>query len=71
MTSHLYSELLRDMLTIHSDHWSLDESVEFYKGTLAVDAELGLEGKVCHETHRNRSLFTPYSTAYVLRHVPK
>ncbi|KAK2616858.1 hypothetical protein QQS21_000236 [Conoideocrella luteorostrata] len=54
-----------------ADYWTLDESIEFFNGTLAVDAELGLKGKVCHETHRNRSLFTPYSTAYILKQVPK
>ncbi|KAH7144214.1 hypothetical protein B0J13DRAFT_607626 [Dactylonectria estremocensis] len=54
-----------------SDHWTLDESVEFYKGTLEVDVELGLEGKIRHETHRLRSMFNPYAGIYVLSRVPK
>lgn len=56
---------------MRSDYWTLDESVEFHRGTLAVDAELGVTGKVCHETHRNRSLFNPYTTAHVLKSVPR
>ncbi|OGM49405.1 hypothetical protein ABOM_003519 [Aspergillus bombycis] len=52
------------------DGWSIDQSVEFFTGTLAVDAELGLAGMVSHETHRNRAFFSPYSTAAVLKRVP-
>ncbi|KAK1148103.1 hypothetical protein N8T08_010741 [Aspergillus melleus] len=52
------------------DQWSVDEAVEFFEGSLVVDAEVGLQGKVCHETHRNRALFSPYTTAKVLRRVP-
>ncbi|VUC36254.1 unnamed protein product [Clonostachys rosea] len=54
-----------------ADYWTLEESVEFYKATIEIDAELGLTGKVVHETHRNRSLFTPYATAHIIREVPK
>ena len=62
----------RHKLTLScSDHWSLDQSVEFYKATFAVDAKLGLTGKVCHETHRNRSLFNPYTTARIVKAVPE
>lgn len=53
------------------DYWTLEESVQFYKATIEIDAELGLAGKVVHETHRNRSLFTPYATTHILREVPK
>ncbi|OLN81506.1 hypothetical protein CCHL11_10303 [Colletotrichum chlorophyti] len=53
-----------------SDIWTLDQSVEFYKGTFRIDEELGFAGKVTHETHRNRSLFTPYATKYILEKVP-
>ncbi|KPM35420.1 hypothetical protein AK830_g11149 [Neonectria ditissima] len=53
-----------------SDHWTLDQAVEFYKGTLKVDAELGLEGKIRHETHRLRALFNPYAASYILSQVP-
>ncbi|KAI5460851.1 hypothetical protein BGZ63DRAFT_510507 [Mariannaea sp. PMI_226] len=54
-----------------SDHLTLDQSVEFFKGTLIVDAELGLEGRVRHETHRLRSLFNPHAAAYILKEVPE
>ncbi|CAH0053732.1 unnamed protein product [Clonostachys solani] len=61
-----------EMLTSkHRDYWTLEESVEFYKATIEIDAELGLSGKVVHETHRNRSLFTPYATAHIIREVPR
>ncbi|KAF5009931.1 hypothetical protein FDECE_3873 [Fusarium decemcellulare] len=53
-----------------ADYWSWDESVYFYKKTLEIDQELGLTGTVCHETHRNRSLVTPYAFKYVLERVP-
>ncbi|GJD03287.1 xylose isomerase TIM barrel [Colletotrichum higginsianum] len=54
-----------------SDVWTLDQSVEFYRGTFKIDEELGFAGRVTHETHRNRSLFTPYATKYILEKVPK
>ncbi|CAG7917827.1 unnamed protein product [Penicillium olsonii] len=53
------------------ERWTVDEAVQFYSGTLDVDAELGLTGKVCHETHRNTAFFSPDSTAPVLERVPK
>ncbi|WZH45848.1 uncharacterized protein QYS62_006916 [Fusarium acuminatum] len=53
------------------DYWSWDESVYFFKKTLEIDDELGLTGLVSHETHRNRSLFTPYAAKYILPKVPK
>lgn len=59
------------ILSLCSDHWTLDQAVEFYKGTLKVDAELGLQGRVRHETHRLRSLFNPYASAYILKKVPE
>ncbi|KAL4731116.1 hypothetical protein ACLX1H_000076 [Fusarium chlamydosporum] len=53
------------------DYWNLEESVYFYQKTLEVDKELGLTGMVSHETHRNRSLFTPYAAKYILLKVPE
>ncbi|KAF1344371.1 xylose isomerase TIM barrel [Delphinella strobiligena] len=53
-----------------ADHWTREQSVEFYKGTFQIESELGLTGKVSHETHRNRSLFNPYVTEYILEQVP-
>ncbi|KFY66746.1 hypothetical protein V496_01924 [Pseudogymnoascus sp. VKM F-4515 (FW-2607)] len=53
------------------DGWSIEESVEFFSGTLVADAEEGLAGKVCHGTHRNWSFFSPYNTATILTQVPE
>ncbi|KAJ5771972.1 hypothetical protein N7520_002501 [Penicillium odoratum] len=53
------------------DAWNIEESVKFYRGTLGVDKEFGLSGRVYHETHRNRSLFTPYAAQQILRAVPE
>jgi hypothetical protein len=53
------------------DAWDIEESIKFYQGTLQVDRELGLTGRVTHETHRNRSLFTPYATQRILKAVPQ
>ncbi|KAJ5930840.1 hypothetical protein N7466_006333 [Penicillium verhagenii] len=53
------------------DAWDIEESILFYRGTLEVDKELGLSGRVYHETHRNRSLFTPYAAQRILHVVPE
>ncbi|KAF3003861.1 hypothetical protein E8E14_006086 [Neopestalotiopsis sp. 37M] len=53
-----------------SDVWTYDQSVEFYKQTFAIDEELGFGGRVCHETHRNTSLYSPQATDYILSRVP-
>ncbi|KAJ6139787.1 hypothetical protein N7471_006273 [Penicillium samsonianum] len=52
------------------DLWDVEESIKFYKGTIQIDSELGISGRVYHETHRNRSLFTPYATRRILEAVP-
>lgn len=54
-----------------SDHFSWDDSVAFYKKALQVEKEEGFDGRVCHETHRNRSLFNPYAADYILQKVPE
>ncbi|KAK7214423.1 hypothetical protein V2G26_002426 [Clonostachys chloroleuca] len=54
-----------------SDVFTYEQSVEFFQGTLTIDAELGLSGIVCHETHRNRSLFSPYAAEFILKRVPE
>ena len=59
------------LILIVSDYWTWDESVAFYRESLRIDAELGFENLVCHETHRNRSLSTPYVTDYILQRVPQ
>ncbi|KAJ5261366.1 hypothetical protein N7478_011961 [Penicillium angulare] len=53
------------------DSWDVEESIKFYRGTLDVDKEVGLAGRVYHETHRNRSLFTPYNAQRILEAVPE
>lgn len=58
-------------LKLTRDAWDVEESIKFYQGTLHIDQELGLTGQVTHETHRNRSLFTPYATQRILEAVPK
>jgi hypothetical protein len=54
-----------------SDYWSWGDSVYFYENALKIEKDEGFQGRVCHETHRNRSLFNPYVTDYVLQRVPK
>ncbi|QKX57766.1 uncharacterized protein TRUGW13939_04886 [Talaromyces rugulosus] len=54
-----------------ADYWSWDDSVYFYENALKIERDEGFQGRVCHETHRNRSLFNPYVTDYVLQRVPK
>ncbi|RSL67557.1 hypothetical protein CEP53_002959 [Fusarium sp. AF-6] len=53
------------------DFWSWEQAAYFFERTLPIDKELGFEGRVCHETHRNRGLFNPYVTDYVLERVPE
>ena len=51
----------------HSGHdsWgSGDKAVAFFKKALQIEAALGV--KVVHETHRQRLLYSPYSTAELL-----
>ncbi|KAI0907583.1 hypothetical protein F4824DRAFT_469228 [Ustulina deusta] len=54
-----------------SDFWTPDEAVYFFQRTLDIDREMGVEGMVCHETHRNRAFYTPFVTDYVLKRVPQ
>ncbi|OWT40793.1 hypothetical protein C362_01006 [Cryptococcus neoformans Bt1] len=53
------------------DIWTIEQSIEFYRETLKIDAALGLEGVVCHETHRNRSCFELHVTSAILQAVPQ
>ncbi|KAM0750880.1 hypothetical protein T439DRAFT_356614 [Meredithblackwellia eburnea MCA 4105] len=53
-----------------SDVWSIEENVEFFRGTLSIDKELGVEGLVCHETHRNRGFHNPYVSVEILNRLP-
>jgi uncharacterized protein YihD (DUF1040 family) len=62
---------VNSQLTLCSDHFSWDDSVRFYQLALQVAKEEGFEGRVCHETHRNRSMFNPYAADYILQKVPE
>lgn len=53
------------------DDWNIEESIKFYRGTIKIDREFGVSGFVCHETHRSRSLFTPWVTRMILEAVPE
>lgn len=44
--------------------------MEFYQRANEIDRSLGLEGKVCHETHRKRCLFHPLITAQLCAAIP-
>ncbi|KAM6482104.1 hypothetical protein HDV62DRAFT_390947 [Trichoderma sp. SZMC 28011] len=53
------------------DDWNIEESIKFYEGTIKIDRELDVSGFVCHETHRSRSLFSPWVTRLILEAVPE
>lgn len=62
------------LILIHGfarDDWNIEESIKFYEGTIKIDRELGVSGFVCHETHRSRSLFSPWVTRQILEAVPE
>ncbi|MEM6820647.1 MAG: sugar phosphate isomerase/epimerase [Verrucomicrobiota bacterium] len=52
-----------------ADFWSISEKIEFYGKMLELEEELGVT--ICHETHRGRSLFTPWDTHDVLKAHPQ
>lgn len=59
-----------ERIVVHSgrDSWSLAAAVEYYERFVAIEAELGV--RCAHETHRGRSLATPWATAAILDAVP-
>lgn len=66
--------VLMILLLIHGfvrDDWNIEESIKFYEGTIKIDRELDVSGFVCHETHRSRSLFSPWVTRLILEAVPE
>ncbi|KAL2859088.1 xylose isomerase-like protein [Aspergillus pseudodeflectus] len=84
LTPEYHAEFFREQLKLASilkpvrvnaqsgaDHFTWDDSVRFYQLALQVAKEEGFEGRVCHETHRNRSLFNPYAADYILQRVPE
>lgn len=62
------------LIIIHGfarDDWYIEESIKFYEGPFKIDRELGISSLVCHETHRSRSLFSPWVTRLILEAVPE
>ena len=58
-------------ITMHSgrDCWTFAEQEEFFTAALELEQRLGLP--INHETHRSRALFTPWTTAALLRRLPE
>ena len=57
-------------LTVHSgrDNWTVDQGSAYFEMALGIEEKYGL--RMCHETHRGRILFTPWTTAEYLRRFP-
>ena len=51
------------------DSMSEDEQDRFYEGALRVEQECNIP--IGHETHRSRAMFTPWTTARLLRKFPE
>jgi hypothetical protein len=51
------------------DGMPFDEQAAFFEKALAVEQRLGIQ--VGHETHRGRAMFTPWTTAALLRKFPE
>lgn len=59
------------LITSHSgrDYMEWDEQQRFFESALAVEQRLGIP--FAHETHRGRAMFTPWTTAKLLRQYPE
>lgn len=57
-------------ITVHGgkDDFTADESRRFFRGAVELERSLGVP--LSHETHRGRILYTPWTTASLLRAVP-
>jgi hypothetical protein len=62
--------MVPDRIVMHAgrDCWPMATATSFYEDLVAIEADLGVE--VAHETHRSRSLATPWATAELLEAVP-
>lgn len=58
-------------LTVHSgrDEMTFDEGAAYFEVALRIEEKYGV--RMCHETHRGRILFTPWTTAAYLRKFPE
>lgn len=50
------------------DAWSLAEARRFYAGALAIERAAGID--VCHETHRGRCFYNPWTTRDLITDFP-
>ena len=50
------------------DRWSAPEMEDFFSGALELEREFGI--RLCHETHRQRCLCTPWTTARLIAQFP-
>jgi sugar phosphate isomerase/epimerase len=57
-------------VTVHSarDAWSFDKQKAFFSQALEIECKSGLA--LNHETHRMRAMFSPWTTAALLREFP-
>ncbi len=57
-------------ITAHSgkDSWSFAQQKIFFAEALEIEQQIGLP--INHETHRSRAMFTPWTTAALLREFP-
>lgn len=57
-------------ITFHSarDSFSFDEQCRFYEAAASIESKVRLP--VAHETHRGRAMYTPWSTAAILKRFP-
>lgn len=57
-------------VTAHTarDSFSWDEQQRFYEAAAKIEERVGIE--IGHETHRGRAMFTPWTTAAILRAFP-
>ena len=58
-------------ITAHSgkDSWSFEQQKIFFAAALEIEQRIGLP--INHETHRSRAMFTPWTTAALLREFPE
>ncbi len=58
-------------ITAHSgkDSWSFEQQKIFFTEALEIEQRIGL--LINHETHRSRAMFTPWTTAALLREFPE
>ena len=58
-------------ITAHSgkDSWGFEQQKEFFSEALEIEHRIGIP--INHETHRSRVMFTPWTTANLLREFPE